>query len=299
MWRLLTLFVLAGVALTDGAAPPRRAAEDRAADVAAIRQHIDTIFKAYMAGDLATIRATHAADWRGFLTASRQIVRGIDDYMATAEGSLEGPYRLVGYEMLDFDVQLDGDFALVSYVAATDREVGGVKLPYRPVLRVLDVYARRDGEWIQVGSNTALHPDSQAALRRLPAPVSPALRDELLAAREAVWRAWFAGDRTALERLVPPELVAIDAGADAWSGHDEVLAAAGRFADEGGKLVELDFPHTEIQLYGDVAILYTRYALTLETGAGERRSLAGRGTEVFVRRDAGWVNAGWHLDSGS
>ncbi len=299
MTKTLALFGAAGLAVAAAvaAAETPATAGARGGDVAAIRAHIDTIFRAYIAGDRETVRATHSEDWRGFLNPSRSVLRGIDDYMQAAEPSLRRP-GLVGYEMLEFDVQFHGDdLAVVCYVAALDVEIAGARLPTRPKLRVLDVYARRAGEWIQVASNTVLHPETQEALRRLPSPVSGVLRAESLAAREQVWRAWFAGDRAALERALPAEALALDPGVAEWRDRPAILAAAAEFAGRGPRLGELRLPRTEIQLYGDVAVLYTSYALTLDEGAGEPVELTGRGTEIFVRRGDGWVNAGWHLDA--
>ncbi|MFQ5694377.1 MAG: nuclear transport factor 2 family protein [Terriglobia bacterium] len=127
--------------------------------------------------------------------------------------------------------------------------------------------------------------------------VTPALREEILAAREAVWRAWFVNNQAHLRKVIPAETVAINAGEEEWQDRARVLAAARQFVEGGGQLVRLEYPHTEIQLYGDVAILYTTYMFETET-QGERQTYSGRGTEVFVRRDGGWVNPGWHLDSG-
>lgn len=130
-----------------------------------------------------------------------------------------------------------------------------------------------------------------------PQPVSPALRQEILTARKAVWRAWFANDRKELEIVIPKETIAINAGEEHWQNRAEILTAAKEFVEGGGKLLRLEYPRTEIQLYGDVAILYTTYVLEFET-EGRRQTLSGRGTEIFVRRNGRWVNSGWHLDSG-
>ena len=62
--------------------------------------------------------------------------------------------------------------------------------------------------------------------------------------------------------------------------------------------MRLEYPRTEIRLYGDVAILYTTYVFEVESPDGKRETSAGRGTEIFVRRNGRWVNPGWHLDSG-
>lgn len=130
-----------------------------------------------------------------------------------------------------------------------------------------------------------------------PQPVSPTLRRELLQAREAVWHAWFANDQKSLAWMVPEETIAINAGEDTWQGRTAVLAAADEFARQGGRLVQLEFPRTEIVLYGDVAVLFSRYSFETESG-GRRSVTAGRATEIFVRRQGRWVNPGWHTDSG-
>jgi len=128
-------------------------------------------------------------------------------------------------------------------------------------------------------------------------PVSPALRQEILSAREAVWRAWFANDQARLEDVIPEETLAINAGEEAWQGRTEVLESARGFAASGARLVRLEYPRTEIRLYGDVAILYTTYLFEVESN-GQRQISSGRGTEIFVHRGGRWVNPGWHLDSG-
>jgi len=129
-----------------------------------------------------------------------------------------------------------------------------------------------------------------------PATVTPEIRQRILAAREAVWRAWFANDRAALEKMIPAEAIAIDDGSSEWSNRAAILAGAKTFADSGGKLVRLEFPRTEIQVYGNTVIVYTAYLYEIEAN-GQRTTRTGRGTEMFVRRGDDLVNVGWHLDS--
>jgi hypothetical protein len=151
---------------------------------------------------------------------------------------------------------------------------------------------------------TALADRTPAAACSESQEVSPTLRREILRAREAVWRAWFANDQEELDWMIPAETVAINAGAKEWEGRAEVLAGSRAFVEGGGRLVRFEFPRTEIQLFGDVAILYTTYLFETESGGeprqrrGERSVTAGRGTEIFVRRGGRWVNSGWHTDSG-
>ena len=133
----------------------------------------------------------------------------------------------------------------------------------------------------------------QAAVR----PTSPQLQTELLLVRQAVWLAWFKGDRRALAELLPAELIAINGDSEDWEHQGDALHSAERFLADGGKLVELEFPTTEFQVYGDVAVLYSRYTVDFEIG-GKRFTQSGRATEIFRRVKGRWVNTGWHLDRG-
>jgi len=122
-------------------------------------------------------------------------------------------------------------------------------------------------------------------------------RDGILKAREAVWRAWFAGDIPTLKRLVPADTIVISGGEDAWKHQAEVLQTSEAFHAGGGKLLKLEFPHTEMQRFGDVAVTWSTYRLEMDV-KGKRSTDAGRATEIFVLRDGEWVNPGWHTDSG-
>ena len=119
---------------------------------------------------------------------------------------------------------------------------------------------------------------------------------QLLKMRESVWRAWFANDRKALERLVPPGTIVISAGEQEWKDQASVLESAAQFQSSGGKLLRLEFPRTQVQRFGDVAITYSQYLYETEV-AGKRSRTSGRVTEVFVRRNGKWTNPGWHTDT--
>lgn len=58
---------------------------DRNTDEKAIRNHIDKIIRAYIAKDRDTVKRTHSDNWRGFLSGSRTIIRGIDGYLSTVD----------------------------------------------------------------------------------------------------------------------------------------------------------------------------------------------------------------------
>lgn len=120
--------------------------------------------------------------------------------------------------------------------------------------------------------------------------------DQLLHAREAVWRAWFAGDTKSLEQLVPPGTIVMSGGEEKWKDQADVLRTAVEFHAKGGKLLRLEFPRTEVQHFGDVAIVWSSYVLELEMD-GKRSLSSSRVTEIFVWQDGRWTNPGWHTDT--
>jgi hypothetical protein len=133
---------------------------------------------------------------------------------------------------------------------------------------------------------------------QVPRALPDQMKKRLLEAREAVWRAYFTGDRATLEKLIPEETLAIEAGSNKWSNRQVILGGSAEFAKSGGKLIKLEFPKTEIQVYGYTAVVYSNYSYEIEAG-GQRIKQAGRVTEVFVLRKGQWVNPGWHMDSGT
>jgi ketosteroid isomerase-like protein len=120
--------------------------------------------------------------------------------------------------------------------------------------------------------------------------------EELLQVREAVWRAWFANDTKTLQALVPTDTIVISGGEEKWKHQVEVFQSAADFQSAGGKLIRLEFPHTEVQHFGDVAIVWSNYLVEVETNS-KRSVSSGRASEIFVRRDGKWTNPGWHTDS--
>ena len=126
--------------------------------------------------------------------------------------------------------------------------------------------------------------------------ISPGELKNVLEAREAVWRAWFANNREELEKALPADTIGINADQENWENRVAVLKSAEEFAAHGGRLLKLEFPHTDVQLYGNVAVLYSHY-LTESEMNGQRTTVSGRATEIFLRRNGRWLNSGWHLDS--
>jgi ketosteroid isomerase-like protein len=271
-------------------------AEDgRAADRDAIRAHIDSIFQAFIKKDNAALRATHAENWLGYLEGSRTMIKGVKGYMDWNFIDPKSPYGMKSYKMREFDMIFKGDAAFVCFVA--DVEANTPNGPFHRALRISDFYTKENGKWIQSGSDTALHPESMEEQLQTARTLPDQMKKSLLEAREAVWRAYFANDRAALENLIPEETIAIEAAENNWSNRQTIFEGAARFAKSGGKLIKLDFPKTEIQVYGFTAVVYSNYSYELEAG-GEIIKQAGRVTEVFVMRKGQWVNPGWHMDSG-
>ena len=121
--------------------------------------------------------------------------------------------------------------------------------------------------------------------------------DQLLHARERVWHAWFDGNSKTLADLVPAETIVMSGGEKEWKHQAEVLRSSAEFHAKGGRLIRLEFPRTEIQHFGNVAVIWSSYVLESEAD-GKRSTDSGRVTEIFVRRNGHWVNPGWHTDDG-
>jgi ketosteroid isomerase-like protein len=119
---------------------------------------------------------------------------------------------------------------------------------------------------------------------------------KLLHVRETVWRAWFSNDLKTLNALVPPETIVISGGEQKWKHQAEVFQSAADFQSSGSKLIRLEFPHTEIQHFGDVAIVWSDYRVETESH-GKRSVSSGRASEIFVLHNGRWSNPGWHTDS--
>jgi len=133
----------------------------RADEVAAeIRQHVETLFDAFLAKDSETLRNGRIDDWKGFQIPSTTLIRGVDRYMVDLEAALEN-LEVTRYEFLDFEVDVHTDVALVYYVA---RDWLNTPDGEKTILvRALDVYGLQTDGWIQIGSNICLVPDESAS----------------------------------------------------------------------------------------------------------------------------------------
>jgi hypothetical protein len=128
----------------------------------------------------------------------------------------------------------------------------------------------------------ATHPDS----------VDAATRAGVLAARDDIWRAWFANDTAALRRLLPRSATAGEGGN--WESREEIVAGSLRSASSGRRLVGIRFDDTRIHARGNVAVVFSNYTMELEQ-EGRRSTVTGSASEVFVRTDGIWQNPFWYL----
>jgi Domain of unknown function (DUF4440) len=133
------------------------------------------------------------------------------------------------------------------------------------------------------------------AVLSVPVSAAEAIDPDVLAVREAAWRAWFGGDEAALRTMLPEDFLSIGAGEAEIADRDKAIADSRGFKEAGGRLVSLSFPETRAQRFGDTVVLYGSYEATLVIGEKETQ-MRGRLTEVFVKRDGKWVHPGWHLD---
>lgn len=288
---------LLAVALVVSIVPPRGVAQapaaDRPADRAAIRAHIESIFQAFVDKDRAKLEATHGADWRGFTPWSGHVIRGRDGYMneATFPPDLPKDHGMVGFRIGEFDIVFYGDTAVVAFQAEVNRLEGADKSSQK--LTFVDVYHKDPGGWLQVASNTSLHPDAIFQMMSQRRTLDDGDRAALMKVREDVWRAWFAGDRDRLTDVLVPELITLESSGSVGT-LQSTLDNSRAFAASGGKLTRLEFPKTQIQVYGNTAILYSSYLIELRNG-GQGQIERGLATEIFVNRDGKWVHTGWQL----
>ena len=117
-------------------------------------------------------------------------------------------------------------------------------------------------------------------------------RAAVLAARGAIWRAWFAHDTAALRRLLPRSTTAGEGGG--WESREEIVAGSLASATSGRRLVGIRFDDTRLHANGNVVVVFSNYTMELEH-EGRRNTVTGSASEVFVRTDGVWRNPFWYL----
>ena len=159
----------------------------------------------------------------------------------------------------------------------------------------------RMGTFLLIGTLTVIVPPTVRAQQPARPNASPsakrdviddATRAAVLAARDAIWRAWFANDTVALARLLPRSTTAGDQRG--WETRDEIVEGSRRSASSGRRLVGIRFDDTRIHANGDVVVVFSNYTMELEQ-QGQRSTVTGSASEVFVRAGDSWQNPFWHL----
>ena len=159
----------------------------------------------------------------------------------------------------------------------------------------------RTGTLFLIGSLAVIAPEPahaqqqttpNAAARSKPDAIDDATRTAVLAARDAIWRAWFANDTAALRRLLPRSTTAGDA--NGWEFRDEIVAGSVRSAASGRRLVAIRFDDTRLHAQGNVVVVFSHYTMELEEQE-RRNTVTGSASEVFVRTDGVWQNPFWYL----
>ena len=125
---------------------------------------------------------------------------------------------------------------------------------------------------------------------------TPTTAQQLIAARDTVWHAWFANDTVLLRRFIPGTATAAEGGgALRWSDRRQILDGARRSAASGAKLAQLDFAGTQIDASGNSAMVRSRFRYIVQQGTKADTS-SGIASEVFVREKGRWVNPFWQLE---
>ena len=149
----------------------------------------------------------------------------------------------------------------------------------------LSPIATRDARAQQKAPPNAAAPGSSTA-------IDDVTRAQVLATRDAIWRAWFANDTVALARLLPRSTTAGEGGG--WETRDDIMEGSRRSASSGRRLVAIRFDDTRLHAQGNVVVVFSNYTMELED-RGRRSTVTGSASEVFVRTDGVWQNPFWYL----
>ena len=118
----------------------------------------------------------------------------------------------------------------------------------------------------------------------------------LLAAREAVWRHFFA-NADSLAADLTDDFIGMGDESREPSNKRQTVRNSRETIAAGVTLASLAFPRNTIQRYGDVAIIYGEYRYQTARNGRSGPMRAGRCTEVFRWNGRRWVHTAWHLDA--
>lgn len=278
--------------------------ENRDADRAAILADIEAVTQAFINLDIEKIHSTHSEDWRGFLESSDSPIKGINEYMKANRLPYPPPPNMpkppasftanLTFRLSNFDLYfISQDIGLANFILEFVRKTDN-NITVLNRFRISDIYAKRDGKWIQISSHTSLDPNWVNKANTEVYIPSPPLQQQIFKARESFWRAWFTNDRPKLEEMLAEKIIAIEENSSEWKNRESILKGAKESAERGDKLTKLEFPRTEIQVYGSTWVLYTSYLYELEQN-GKKITKTGKGVETYVKRGEKFINIGWVL----
>jgi hypothetical protein len=81
----------------------------------------------------------------------------------------------------------------------------------------------------------------------------------------------------------------------AWADRKRAIADSREFAKSGGKLVDLKFDSTVIDMHAMVAVMTAPYSFTTTDRDGNRNTTRGSAVERFVKEKGTWTHPFWHL----
>lgn len=158
-----TLFLLATILASAATFLAQGPKDGRDADREAIKTEIGRITRAFIDRDIETVYKTHSQDWSGFLNDNQtEPIYGIDSYMKANGIPWPAP---AGYKPTP---RPDLKYTISNYMCvfvAQDIGVASFTLDYPRQdgvnfnkLRIMDVFAKRNGAWVQAASDTLLDP---------------------------------------------------------------------------------------------------------------------------------------------
>ena len=158
-----SLLLLAITFLSVAADSSQGPKDGRDADREAIKTEIGRITQAFIDRDIETVYKTHSQDWSGFLNDGQTVpIYGIDAYMKAngipwppPTGYKPSPDPKRKYTITNYMcVFVAPEIGVASFTLDFPQQDGA----HFNRLRIMDVFAKRDGHWIQVASDTLLDP---------------------------------------------------------------------------------------------------------------------------------------------
>ncbi len=233
-------------------------------------------------------------------------ILGLPDYTAYMK-QIEGQVHYQGSEFIDPRVVTCGDAAVLSYnYRSTVLAQDGSVLKQTP-WNVTSVYFKRGGAWKIVHAHFGYLRHGLPASVEVPVPVQmtpvkyEGIPGEIMALEFAAMERWRKGDPWGFIEIYAPEITYFDTGTPQRINGLEAMRA--EYALREGKIFYdvMDFIDPQIQVQGDMAVLFYRFFSTRLNPDG---SIANRTpwncSAVYIRRDGQWrmVHNHWSFIKG-